>query len=134
MYAYCGNDPVNNYDPTGHLFWSCLLGAVISLVVELAIDYFEDDSRTLDHSLNDYFAAGISGAISGGFGASKNAIARLGGAVVSSVAQGVMTEGLDYNLNILKQDVIIGLASFGIAEGISIASKRIVGGVIKKAS
>ena len=128
------NNPINYFDPNGHLVWSCILGAAISLIVELSIDYFEDDSRIIDHSLNDYFAAGISGAISGGFSSSKKALIKLAGTTFSGIAQGIMTEGYDYNLNSLKKDAIISLVSFGISEGISIVSKRIIGNLINNAA
>ena len=34
LYAYCGNDPVNKYDPTGHFFVSALLiGALVGGII-----------------------------------------------------------------------------------------------------
>ena len=120
-------------DPSGHLPISAfIIGAIIGLAVELGVDYFEDDYRTIDHSFLDYFGAGVGGAISGGFGASKNVLLRLGGAVLGSVAQGAIAENVDYNLGSLKRDLIIGLASFGISEGITIMGKKFLRGWFNK--
>ena len=121
-------------DPSGHIaIWAAaLIGGIISLAVEFVVDYFEDDSRTIDHSFLDYFGAGVGGAISGGFGASKNVLLRLGGAVLGSVAQGAIVENVDYNLGSLKRDLIIGLASFGISEGITIMGKKLLRGWFNK--
>ena len=33
MYAYCNNDPVNNYDPTGHFPVALLIGTIIGAVL-----------------------------------------------------------------------------------------------------
>ena len=45
-------------DPSGHFAISTLIiGTIIGLVVEFAVDYFEDNSRTIDHSLLDYLGA-----------------------------------------------------------------------------
>lgn len=57
---------------------------------------------------------------------------RLGGAVLGSVAQGAIVENVDYNLGSLKRDLIIGLASFGISEGITIMGKKLLRGWFNK--
>jgi hypothetical protein len=46
------NNPISYVDPSGHIaIWAAsLIGGIISLAVEFAVDYFEDYSRTLDHS------------------------------------------------------------------------------------
>ena len=82
---------------------------------------------------NIIFGAGVGGAISGGFGSSTNVLLRLGGAVLGSVAQGAISENVDYNLESLKRDLIIGVASFGISEGITIMGKKLLRGWFNKA-
>ena len=32
LYAYCGNDPVNKYDPSGHIAISTIIGIIIGVV------------------------------------------------------------------------------------------------------
>jgi len=126
LYCYCGNDPINLCDPSGHVAVSALIGLVIGLVVELSVDYLEDDSRTLDHSFWEYVGAGVGGAISGGFGATKNVLLRFGGAVLGSVAQGVISENVDYSFERFKKDLFAGVVAFGISEGITILGKTVL--------
>ena len=33
LYAYCNNDPVNKYDPTGHIAISLIVGLVVSFAI-----------------------------------------------------------------------------------------------------
>jgi uncharacterized protein RhaS with RHS repeats len=135
LYAYCNNNPVNKYDPSGHIAISAFfIGAAIGLLVEFAVDYFEDNTRTIDHSLLDYVAAGVSGTISGGLGSSSNVLLRLSGAVIGSVAQGAISENKDYSLDSFKRDLTIGAASFGIAESITIMGKKLIRGWFNKAT
>ena len=35
LYAYCGNDPVNKYDPTGHIAW-CVIALIVVGVATIA--------------------------------------------------------------------------------------------------
>ena len=126
LYCYCKNDPINLCDPSGHAAVSAIIGLVIGLVVELAVDYLEDDSRTLDHSFWEYVGAGVGGAISGGFGAAKNVLLRLGGAVLGSVAQGAISENVDYSFESFGKDLFAGVVAFGISEGITILGKTVL--------
>ena len=106
LFAYCKNNPVMNVDPSGDFAISALIvGAIISLAVEFAIDLLEDKSRTIDHSFWDYAGAVVGGAIS---------------------------ENVSYNMESFKRDSIIGVVSFGISEGLSILGKRLLNGWLDK--
>lgn len=59
---------------------------------------------------------------------------RLGGAVLGSVAQGAIAENVDYNQKSFKRDLIIGVASFGISEYITIMGKKLLRGWFNKAA
>ena len=37
LYCYCGNDPVNRYDPLGHSFISVLVGLGIAVLIGAVI-------------------------------------------------------------------------------------------------
>ncbi len=86
LFAYCGNDPVNMVDPSGHFAISTLIigsiiGALISTGTAYAIDVvnnFEDgfdwsDFNTIEDNWKKYLLAGIGGAVAGAFGAVGNA-------------------------------------------------------------
>jgi hypothetical protein len=34
LYAYCGNNPINGYDPTGHFNWGGFLLGVVSVIIQ----------------------------------------------------------------------------------------------------
>ncbi len=75
LYAYCGNDPVNRFDPTGHFAISALIigaiiGATIGFGTAAYIDY-QDDGEIFNGSVKwyDYLGATVlGGAIGAGIG------------------------------------------------------------------
>ena len=82
LYAYCNNDPVNKYDPTGHFAISALIigaivGAAIGFGTSYAIDVVTEmqdgfdwsDFNTFEDNWQKYLCAAVGGAVSGAFGA-----------------------------------------------------------------
>ena len=81
LYAYCQNDPINYYDPTGHFLISTavLIGAIIGAVVGAGVGFgiaayndYKDDGQIFNGSVAwyDYLGAtllgGTIGAVVGG--------------------------------------------------------------------
>ena len=119
LYAYCGNDPVNKYDPSGHFaiisfLISVGIGAAISIAME-AIEDGKDGQFFNDKDFWDYFGAGVGGAISGMAG--NVAAAILLGGVASMVETGISGEATTYNMmSSFLTGAIGGLIGFGIGE------------------
>ncbi len=72
LYCYCGNDPVNNYDPSSHsaILIGLIIGALIGFGTVAYIDY-QDDGQIFNGSVAwyDYLGATIlGGAIGAGLG------------------------------------------------------------------
>ena len=96
LYAYCGNDPVNLYDPTGHsavligLIIGAVIGAGIGFGIAAYIDY-KDDSQIFNGSVAWYKYLGaivLGGAIGAIIGAEIGSIApQIANALNSFAAQ-----------------------------------------------
>ena len=90
MYAYCGNDPVNNIDPSGHLFFSTLVltsmivGAVIGGGISAASSIAKGDN------VGEVLLKAAGGALVGGVIGLATGI---GASVASGVALGSLTIG-----------------------------------------
>ena len=66
IFAYCGNNPVNCADPSGHLAFfivTAIIGAVIGLGATAAVDYVPDQEFNLHWGW--YVGAGLAGAAIG---------------------------------------------------------------------
>ena len=66
LYAYCGDDPVNFADPSGHLpffILTAIIGAVIGVGITAAVDYA--DNKQFDLHWGWYLGAGLLGALIG---------------------------------------------------------------------
>ena len=55
LYAYCGNDPVNKYDPSGHIAISTIIGIILGIgaLAATANDIYQvarDDGKGLEVS------------------------------------------------------------------------------------
>ena len=101
LYAYCGNDPVNKYDPTGHS--AILIGLIIGAVIGAAIGFgtaayidYKDDGQVFNGSVEwyDYLGAtAFGGAIGAGIGAGIGYIAPQIAGALSSFASSSFTLG-----------------------------------------
>lgn len=63
LYAYCGNDPVNKYDPSGHITISLIVGTLVAFGIGFAgsalSQYFQyGDVNWLQAGVDGLFAAG----------------------------------------------------------------------------
>ena len=68
LYAYCGNDPVNKYDPTGHFAILVFLGVVAISAIAGAVD----GGVTAAMSGQDFWKGFAAGAIGGAVGGAIN--------------------------------------------------------------
>jgi len=101
LYAYCNNDPVNYYDPTGHS--AILIGLIIGAVIGAAVGFgtaayidYQDDGQVFNGSVAwyDYLGATVlGGAIGAGIGAGIGYIAPQIGSALSSFAAQQFTFG-----------------------------------------
>ena len=101
LYVYCGNDPINKYDPTGHS--AILIGLIIGAVIGAAVGFgtaayidYQDDGQVFNGSVAwyDYLGATIlGGAIGAGIGAGIGYIAPQIGSALSSFAAQQFTFG-----------------------------------------
>ncbi|MDY2575301.1 MAG: RHS repeat-associated core domain-containing protein, partial [Bacilli bacterium] len=83
LYAYCGNDPVNMWDPSGHFFFSALLiGALVGGAIGAGVSAISQ-LATGDHVINPWHVLldGTIGAASGLF--SATGICTIGAALIS---------------------------------------------------
>ena len=87
LYAYCGNDPVNFIDPSGHLAFfilTAIIGAAIGVGITAAVDYA--DNKQFDLHWGWYLGAGLLGALIGaGIGMAVSYYAT--GSVLSSTSK-----------------------------------------------
>ena len=81
LYCYCGNDPVNYADPSGH-FPFFLLAAFLAVGITAAVDYIPDQEFNLHWGWyvgsllgGAAIGAGIAGLLAGAFGASIGSVA-----------------------------------------------------------
>ena len=106
LYCYCGNDPVNYFDPTGHS--AILIGLIIGAIIGAAAGFglatykdYKDDGKVFNGSVEWYEYVGLTiagGVIGGGLGAGAGYIASSIGASfvaggLSVSASGIATIG-----------------------------------------
>ena len=135
LYAYCGNDPVNKYDPTGHfaitisaLIWGIVIGAGIGAGIGLGATAIKDlENGALfdgDVSFLSYLGNFVGGAIAGaGVGACTVLGAGYGVAIASK-------SSLYVGAKMIGGIAVGGLKMSGLAAfGVGAASAFVAGGV-----
>ena len=121
LYVYCGNDPVNHFDPSGHAFiLSMLLSIGISLMMEVIEDAIDGGLGDDSHDWRDYLGAGISGFF-GAFGKTRvaQAIFSVAGSLVDAAVSGDMQD------NGVGSTIVNVISSFALSVGVNIVSKHI---------
>lgn len=132
LYAYCSNDPVNYYDPSGNVaIWaSILIGAAIGFVTTVIKDYINDGSLfNGDVSQWEYVGSILGGAIGGlGTGLVTTVLASGVGNVVEAAFAGDISTFRDV-VDQFASGAILGGVGYGISKGISslFANKKISG-------
>lgn len=111
LYAYCGNDPVNRVDPTGHfwasLFVGILIGAAIGFGTTAYADY-KNDGVWFNGKWQDYaFEIGLgalTGAIGGGVGSLFKTTNFIAGFALSTILGAGSQIASDYHYGDLSSE------------------------------
>ena len=153
LYAYCGNDPVNRFDPTGTFWISLLVGMAIGAAIGFATAAYSDykeDKVWFNGQWQDYaFEVGLgafTGAIGGGVGSlfhTSNFIAGFalstligaGTQIASDAYYGNLnssSEWSDWVLSGLKGAIVSGI-SYSISYGVTrLMASNAFAGIIGK--
>ena len=124
LYSYCGNDPVNYYDPSGNgaILIGLIAGAVIGLTSGLLYatckDYFDDYSINISIGWQEYIKDSIYGSLIGGI---VGAIIGYSLPILSSFASSSITIGGGLSLS------SSGAAT--LSTGISITGTQVLKGI-----
>ena len=127
LFAYCNNNPVMYSDGDGTFAISALIiGLVVGLTATGLKDLLNDGQLfNGDVSVWEYVGSGVAGLLGGAAGQAGNILFRITGTVGSEIVGGIISENENYSWDSLKRNVITGLVSSGISEGLSILGKRI---------
>ncbi len=134
LYCYCGNNPVMYIDSDGHFpILAMVIGGLIAFGCTMYTDY-ANDGQFFNGDVTgwQYLGSVTTGVLAGAFGQAGNVLVRLAGILGSEIVGSLISENVNYNMDTLKKDIIIGLTSFGIAEGLNIVGKRITRAIYNK--
>lgn len=135
LYAYCGNDPVNRFDPTGHAFISILVGLGIAALIGAGIGAASytagqliDYARTGDFEWfwGGFFGSTIGGAV-GGMIAYALPYIGIGSAAVGAFFSGAATtagtmigQNITDNAGYSAMDILFSSAITGVFSAVSV--------------
>ena len=92
LYAYCGNDPINYTDPSGHFTISLLVGLIVSFVIGSSASAI---SQYVQYGSVNWLQAGIDGL----FAVASKALAYTGIGLIGSIAAGAGMGLAQYTLD-----------------------------------
>ena len=92
LYAYCGNDPINKYDPSGHFAISLLVGLAVSFVIGSAASAI---SQYVQYGDVNWLQVGVDGL----FALGSTALAYTGIGLIGSIAAGAGMGLAQYTLD-----------------------------------
>ena len=126
LYAYCGNDPVNKYDPLAHsaILIGALIGIAFGLLGTVAKDYIDDgDIFNGSVSLGDYILSGVIGGVTGAIGGiSSNILVQMGSFGLLDVGKGLILgeiNSFSEGVKTFVSSTLVAGISFGISSAIS---------------
>ena len=138
LYAYCGNDPVNKYDPTGHsaIFVIALISGFISASANV-VGQLVFDGKSFDElewkDVGISFASGfVSGLIPG-----SGALSIVGQAVTSSFAENGLRSivyGEEFSVGDFLKDTAVQIGTGFLLKGISSVTSKITNKAFIKAN
>jgi hypothetical protein len=145
LYAYCNNDPVNKYDPTGHfaisaLIIGALIGAAFGFGTAAYVDYV-DDGQIFNGSVSvgAYIGTTLLGGVVGGLGgaaltSSSAMLAGIAGGAAGGYVNSAYTQALnkEINLGAMYTQTIAGgimgaLGTKNLTDGVIIAKMLVSG-------
>ena len=92
LYAYCNNDPINKYDPSGHFAISLLVGLAVSFVIGSAASAI---SQYVQYGDVNWLQVGVDGL----FAVASTALAYTGIGLIGSIAAGAGMGLAQYTLD-----------------------------------
>ncbi len=135
LYAYCGNDPVNRFDPTGHAFISILVGLGIAALIGAGIGAASYTAGQLidyaitgdfEWSWGGFFGSTIGGAV-GGMLAYLLPYIGIGSAAVGAFFSGAATnvgtmigQNITDNAGYSAMDILFSSAITGVFSALSV--------------
>lgn len=131
LYAYCGNNPVMNTDPSGHFAISAIIISAVIGFVTTGIKDYVNDGKLFNGDISgwEYFGSTLGGAV-GGLGAGLGTTILASG--VGNIIEAAFVGDISSFGDVMTQFALGGLlggVGYGISKGITsiFADKKIFG-------